>query len=79
VAVSAANVPDRDAVGDLLEGLADEDDKPEILGDSAYADGATRKALGDAGFDVVAKVPRCATLRGCSPRTVSASTWRRRV
>ena len=57
VAVTAANVPDRDAVDDLLEGLADEEDKPEIFGDSAYADGPTRKALGDAGFEVVAKVP----------------------
>jgi hypothetical protein len=57
VAVTAANTPDRDAVGDLLEGLADEEGKPEVLGDSAYADGATRKALGEAGFEVVAKVP----------------------
>jgi hypothetical protein len=57
VAVTAANVPDRDAVDDLLEGLADEEDKPEIFGDSAYADGPTRKALGEAGFEVVAKVP----------------------
>ncbi len=57
VAVTAANTPDRDAVGDLLEGLADEDDKPEILGDSAYADGATRATLAEAGFEVVAKVP----------------------
>ena len=57
VAVTAANAPDRDAVDDLLEGLADEEDKPEIVGDSAYADGATRKALGEAGFEVVAKVP----------------------
>jgi len=57
VAVTPANVPDRDAAGELLEGLADEEDKPEVLGDSAYADGATRKALGHAGFEVVAKVP----------------------
>jgi hypothetical protein len=57
VAVTAANTPDRDAVDDLVGGLADEDDKPEILGDSAYADGATRKTLTDAGFEVVAKVP----------------------
>jgi hypothetical protein len=57
VAVTAANVPDREAVGDLLEGLTDDEDKPEILGDSAYADGATRQALGEAGFAVVAKVP----------------------
>ena len=57
VAVTPANTPDRDAVGDLLEGLAAEDDKPEILGDSAYADGATRATLAEAGFEVVAKVP----------------------
>jgi hypothetical protein len=56
VAVTPANTPDRDAVDDLVEGLSDED-KPEILGDSAYADGATRAALGQAGFEVVAKVP----------------------
>jgi hypothetical protein len=57
VAVTAANVPDRDAVDELLEGLADEEDKPQIVGDSAYADGATRQELGEAGFEVVAKVP----------------------
>ncbi len=57
VAVTAANTPDRDAVDDLVEGLKDDEDKPEILGDSAYADGATRAALGEAGFEVVAKVP----------------------
>jgi len=57
VAVTPANTPDRDAVGDLLEGLADEEDKPEIVGDSAYADGATRATLAGAGFEVVAKVP----------------------
>ena len=57
MAVTAANVPDRDAVDDLLEGLSDEEDKPEIVGDSAYADGPTRKALGEAGFEVMAKVP----------------------
>jgi hypothetical protein len=57
VAVTPANTPDRDAVGELLEGLADEQDKPEILGDSAYADGATRQSLADQGFEVVAKVP----------------------
>ena len=57
VAVTAANVSDRDAAGDLLEGLAEEEDKPEVFGDSAYADGATRQALGEAGFSVVAKVP----------------------
>ncbi len=57
VAVTPANAPDRDAVDELVGTLADEEDKPEILGDSAYADGATRAALREAGFEVVAKVP----------------------
>ena len=57
VAVTAANMPDRDAVDDLVRSLADEEDKPEVVGDSAYADGATRAALGEEGFEVVAKVP----------------------
>jgi hypothetical protein len=57
VAVTPANTPDREAVGDLLDGLDEDEDKPEVIGDSAYADGATRKTLGDQGFDLVAKVP----------------------
>jgi IS5 family transposase len=57
VTVTAANTPDRDAVDDLVGGLVNEQDKPEILGDSAYADGATRESLGAKGFTVVAKVP----------------------
>jgi Transposase DDE domain/Transposase domain (DUF772) len=57
VAVSAANTPDRDAVDDLLEDLAEEENKPDIVGDSAYADGATRQSLAARGFEVVAKVP----------------------
>ncbi len=55
--MTAANTPDRDAVDELVGGLADEEDKPELLGDSAYADGATRASLAEAGFEVVAKVP----------------------
>src|SRR5450759_4459689 len=57
VAVTPANAPDRDAGDELLEGLSEEEDKPEIFGDSAYADGATRASLTGAGFAVVAKVP----------------------
>ncbi|MGH9083227.1 MAG: IS1182 family transposase [Thermoplasmata archaeon] len=57
VVATAANTPDRDAVGDLLAPHADEADKPEVLGDSAYADGATRDTLGNKGFDVTAKCP----------------------
>ena len=53
-----ANVADRDAVGDLLEGLADEEDKPENLGRLGlcrrrYAEGTRARR----GFAVVAKVP----------------------
>lgn len=57
VAATPANVPDRDAVGDLLAPVADEDDKPTVVGDSAYADGDTRTRLEDEGHEVVAKVP----------------------
>ena len=34
-----------------------DEDKPIILGDSAYADGQTREELGEAGFTVMAKCP----------------------
>lgn len=53
------NTPDRDAVEDLLAepGADPEGPKPEVVGDSAYADGATLDALGEQGYEVVAKVP----------------------
>ncbi len=57
VVATAANTPDRDAAPDLLAPLADEEDKPEVLGDSAYADGATRDTLEERGFKVTAKCP----------------------
>jgi IS5 family transposase len=57
VAVTPANTPDRDAVDDLLAPSAEVDDKPEVVGDSAYADGDTRERLGQAGYTVRAKVP----------------------
>ena len=57
VVATPANTPDRDAVDDLLAPVADVDDKPVVMGDSAYADGATRERLGEAGFDVMAKCP----------------------
>jgi hypothetical protein len=56
VVATAANVHDHDAVTDLLAGEPD-DDKPVILGDSAYADGKTRKELGESGFTLMAKCP----------------------
>jgi len=57
VVVTAANVHDADAVGDLLADHADDEDKPTIMGDSAYAGADTLDDLGQAGFDVNTKVP----------------------
>jgi hypothetical protein len=57
VTVTPANTPDRDAVDELLAPSAAEHDKPEVVGDSAYADGETRDRLGTAGYPVRAKVP----------------------
>jgi IS5 family transposase len=57
VVATPANTPDRDAVSDLLDDHVDEQDKPEVFGDSAYADGATREDLENKGFTITAKVP----------------------
>jgi hypothetical protein len=57
VVATPANAADRDAVDDLLADHVDEQNKPTIIGDSAYADGATRAHLDDKGFDVMAKCP----------------------
>src|SRR5664279_2120952 len=46
-----------DAAVDLLAPVAEEEDKPEVLGDSAYADGATRDTLETKGFKLTAKCP----------------------
>lgn len=57
VAVTPANTPDRDAVDDLLAPSAGHEDKPEVVGDSAYADGKTRDRLTRRGYAIRAKVP----------------------
>jgi IS5 family transposase len=57
VAVTAANVSDREALDDLLAPVADEADKPVVFGDSAYADGDTLERLEAKGFAVMARVP----------------------
>jgi hypothetical protein len=57
VAGTAANAPDRDAASELLADHAGHDDKPEVLGDSAYGDAATRDGLESQGFTVVARCP----------------------
>ena len=57
VTVTPANAADQDALGDLIEGLAGEADKPAVFGDCAYGSGQTRADMADAGFDLRAKVP----------------------
>ena len=58
VVVTPANVHDADAVTDLLAGHVDDEVKPGVMGDSAYASADTLDELDRAGFgDVKAKVP----------------------
>jgi hypothetical protein len=56
IVATPANTHDAKAAAELLETEPDED-KPIVLGDSAYADGGTREALGEAGFTLMAKCP----------------------
>ena len=64
VTVTAANVPDREAVHVLLAPVEDHEDKPIVFGDSAYADGVTLERLEGRGFQVMAKVPPPASRAG---------------
>lgn len=57
VTVTPANSPDRDAVDDLLADHADDEIKPEVVGDSAYADGETRDRLANKGYRMRVKQP----------------------
>ena len=75
MAATAGNAPDRDAAAELLDDHAARDDKPEVVGDSAYGDAATRADLEAQGFTVTAKCPPPATPRAGSPRTGSPWTW----
>ena len=68
VAGTAGNAPDRDAAGELLAGLAGQDDKPEVVGDSAYGDAATRAGLEAQGFTVTAKCPPARNAKGRFPK-----------
>ena len=54
VAATAANTPDRDAAGELPGELSAGAGKPDVLGDSAYGDAATRAGLQEQGFTVIA-------------------------
>ena len=64
VTSTPANSPDRAPVDDLLEPVADLDEKPVVFGDSAYADGETLDRLESRGFEVVAKVPPASNKKG---------------
>jgi Transposase DDE domain/Transposase domain (DUF772) len=57
VAATPANTPDREAAGELLGEHTGSEGKPEVVGDSAYGDAATRADLEAAGFTVTAKCP----------------------
>ena len=64
VVVTPANVHDADAVTDLVAGHADDEVKPVVMGDSAYAGADTLDDLTKAGFEVIAKVPAAAGRAG---------------
>jgi hypothetical protein len=68
VTATPANTADRDAATELLEQERDRNDKPVVLGDSAYADGQTRHELGEAGFTLVAKCPPVRNSTGGFPK-----------
>jgi len=59
IVVTSANTHDGDlgVVDDLLADHADADDKPTVMGDSAYASPDTIGHLEDDGFDVITRVP----------------------
>jgi hypothetical protein len=68
VAATPGNAPDRDAAAELLAGHAQSEDKPEVVGDSAYGDAATRAGLEAQGFTVTAKSPPARNAAGRFPK-----------
>lgn len=65
VVVTPANTHDADAVAALLADHAEAEEKPMVMGDSAYAGADTLDDLEQAGFDVKAKVPPAGGRGGC--------------
>jgi hypothetical protein len=57
VVVTPANAPDRAAAHALVASHRADEDKPRIVGDSAYADGATREEMEAGGFELQSKCP----------------------
>jgi Transposase DDE domain/Transposase domain (DUF772) len=68
VAATPANAPDRDAAAELLGEHAGSEEKPEVVGDSAYGDAATRAGLEAQGFTVTAKCPPARNSGGRYPK-----------
>jgi hypothetical protein len=68
VAATPANAPDREAAAELLDEHAGRDGKPEVVGDAAYGDAATRAGLEAAGFTVTAKCPPARNAKGRFPK-----------
>lgn len=68
VIVTPANTPDKNAVPGLVESLQGQDDPPDIVGDAAYGDAATRADLREAGLTVIAKVPPVRNMTGGFPK-----------
>ena len=64
VVVTPANTHDADVVDDLLADHGEDEDKPTVFGDSAYAGADTLAHLNDAGYDVRAKVPPASNREG---------------
>jgi len=64
VVLTPANTPDKGAVAALVAPLVDLEDKPEIVGDAAYGDGATRAELKEAGLTMIARVPPVRNMTG---------------
>jgi IS5 family transposase len=57
IVATPANTHDAGAAVALLGSHVDQEDKPVVFGDSAYASGQTREALGEHGFTLMAKCP----------------------
>src|SRR5487761_2147231 len=57
IVATPANTHDAQAAEALLESHVDDEEKPTVLGDSAYASGQTRQELSEQGFTLMAKCP----------------------
>jgi Transposase DDE domain len=68
VAATPANASDREAASELLGEHARSDTKPDVVGDAAYGDAATRADLQEQGFTVVAKCPPARNAKGRFPK-----------